>query len=294
VTRVLFCGLATLDFVLGVDAIPTTAEKHRAREAEIVGGGGAANAAVAAARLGAEAALACRLGADAVGDMIAEGLAREGVSLDLSPRSPGGRSAFSAVCVDRAGERMIVNFRGEGLSDDPGVLEAAGPFDAALADTRWPEGAEALMRLAAARGVPGVIDAETPVCEPALRAASHVAFSAQGLRGWIGAEDDAALREAARRCGGWICVTDGPEGVRVAEDDGVRRVPGFRVAAVDTLGAGDVWHGAFALALAEGVAETPAARFANAAAALKCARRGGRAGAPRRAEVEAFLKEHTP
>jgi sulfofructose kinase len=60
-------------------------------------------------------------------------------------------------------------------------------------------------------------------------------------------------------------------------------------AAVDTLGAGDVWHGAFALALAEGRPERQAVRFASAAAALKCTRFGGRNGAPRRAEVDAFL-----
>ena len=61
--------------------------------------------------------------------------------------------------------------------------------------------------------------------------------------------------------------------------------------AVDTLGAGDVWHGAFALRLAEGADELTAIRFASAAAALKCTRPGGRMGAPSRAEVAAFLKE---
>jgi len=58
---------------------------------------------------------------------------------------------------------------------------------------------------------------------------------------------------------------------------------------VDTLGAGDVWHGAFALALAEGQGEEAAIRFASAAAAIKCTRFGGRSGAPRRDEVERFL-----
>jgi sulfofructose kinase len=61
------------------------------------------------------------------------------------------------------------------------------------------------------------------------------------------------------------------------------------VTVVDTLGAGDVFHGAFVLAVAEGRAVAEAARFANAAAALKCTRAGGRAGIPTRAEVEALL-----
>ena len=68
-------------------------------------------------------------------------------------------------------------------------------------------------------------------------------------------------------------------------------MPGYRVEAVDTLGAGDVWHGAFALKLAEGATETDAIRFASAVAAIKCTRRGGRAGTPTRAETEHFMKE---
>jgi sulfofructose kinase len=69
-------------------------------------------------------------------------------------------------------------------------------------------------------------------------------------------------------------------------------VPGFRVEAIDTLGAGDVFHGAYALALAEGRTVTEAARFANAAAAIKCTRASGRRGIPLRAEVDAWLARH--
>ncbi len=69
----------------------------------------------------------------------------------------------------------------------------------------------------------------------------------------------------------------------------LRRSPAFPVKAVDTLGAGDVFHGAFALALAEGRDAPAAMRFGSAAAALKCSRLGGSTGAPTRAEVEAFM-----
>jgi sulfofructose kinase len=68
-------------------------------------------------------------------------------------------------------------------------------------------------------------------------------------------------------------------------------VPAFVVTAVDTLGAGDVWHGAFALALAEGEDEPAAVRAASAAAAIKVTRHGGRAGAPTRAERDALLHD---
>jgi sulfofructose kinase len=76
----------------------------------------------------------------------------------------------------------------------------------------------------------------------------------------------------------------------LAQADGeLRHYPGFEVPVVDTLGAGDVWHGAFALALAEGRGEAQAVQYASAAAALKVQRKGGRSGAPMRAELDSFL-----
>jgi sulfofructose kinase len=86
-------------------------------------------------------------------------------------------------------------------------------------------------------------------------------------------------------------VTVGESGVLFLEEGRVAAVPAFAVDAVDTLAAGDAWHGAFALALAEGRDERAAIRFASAAAAIKCTRFGGRAGLPSRAEVDAFLRE---
>ena len=71
-----------------------------------------------------------------------------------------------------------------------------------------------------------------------------------------------------------------------------RRDAAFDVPVVDTLGAGDVWHGAFALALAEGRDEPAALRIASAAAAIKVQRPGGRAGVPTRAELDDFLAAH--
>ncbi|MCL4187054.1 MAG: sugar kinase [Rhodobacteraceae bacterium] len=295
---VIAAGAAAVDFVMTVDALPTRAEKYRARDAAVVGGGCAATAAVAVARLGGTARLATRLGEDEVGAMIVAGLLAEGVDCTLVRRFGGCRSSFSTVLVDAAGDRQIVNFRDPALPAGAAWLETAplARFGAALADTRWPEGALALMARARAAGVPGVIDAEAPVvpAADALRLASHVVFSAQGLRDFTGREDLAdGLASAEEATGAWVAVTDGAAGALWRAGGTVRRAPAFGIRAVDTLGAGDVWHGAFALGLAEGQDETGAIRFAHAAAALKCTRPGGRAGTPNRAEVEAFLKETT-
>ncbi|EDQ33220.1 Sugar kinase, ribokinase family [Hoeflea phototrophica DFL-43] len=295
-TRIVTAGLAVVDFVFYVDEMPRRAEKYRAREAQITGGGCAANAAAAVSRLGGEALLATRLGDDQVGDMIVAGLDADGVDCALAYRFEGCRSSFSSVLVDQGGERQIVNFRDHTLPMDADWLIAALPnhFDAALADTRWPEGAAALMRTARERGVPGVLDAEAPVmdAEEALRLASHLAFSAQGLRDWAGHGDlDAALDAVACETRAFVCVTDGARGVFWIHGQASGFEPAYQIEAVDTLGAGDVWHGAFALALGEKMQPAPAIRFANSAAALKCTRSNGRAGYPRRSEAENFMKE---
>jgi len=285
---VLVAGSAVVDFVFAVDALPDAPRKYRARGARIVGGGCAANAAVAICRLGGRALLAARLGDDPAGRWIAAGLAAEAVDTALTVRAPGGATACSPGHVDARGERQIVNFRGGNLPDMPAWT--LPPLDAVLADTRWPEAAVAAMRTARARGIPGVMDAETPQVPEALRLASHVAFSRQGFDAFAGGRTLARVR---RDLGGWVCVTDGSAGVRRHDGTSERHIPAFPVRAVDTLAAGDVWHGAFVLALARGTREDDAVRFANATAALKCTRAGGREGAPTAAEVAAFLAERS-
>jgi sulfofructose kinase len=290
-TRLLVVGVAVMDFVFYVDAFPAGGMKHRARDAAVVGGGCAANAAVAIARLGGEALLSTRLGGDQVGRMIHDELAWEGVDLSLTDRS-GARSSYSSILIDCAGERQIMNFRGEALLQTPEHLATAPPVSAVLADTRWSEGALAAMMLARDRDVPGVLDVEAPAEIDAFGPASHLAFSEQGLAHFYpGLAPDVAINRVLREHGGWVCVTMGAGGVLWCSSEGKGHVPGFSVDVVDTLGAGDVWHGAFALNLAEGAGETEAIRFANAVAALKCTRRGGRAGSPSRKDVETFMKE---
>ncbi len=288
--EILVCGSAVVDFVFEVDAFPREGRKYTASRARMVGGGCAGNAAVAITRLGGTARLLARAGDDAVGDLTLGALAAAGVDTAPAIRTSGGQSAFSSIYVDAGGERQIMAFRGAGLADDPGPLP--GPGDGVLADTRWPEAGEAVLKAARAAGVPGLLDGEAPVTDALAQAASHVAFSAQGLRAFTGTEDLAAGLSAARaRTDAWLCVTDGAAGTLVLAPGGVARVPAPRVDVVDTLGAGDVWHGAFILSLAEGLAEDAAARFANAAASLKCTRPGGREGIPARAEVEDFMGE---
>ncbi len=286
--QILVCGSAVTDMVFDVDAFPVRPEKYVATNARIVGGGCAGNAAVAIARLGGEALLSARMGPDLIGDLTLEGLQAEGVDCTHVLRGQGGKSAYSSILVTPDGERLIVAFRGSDLPDTPDYTNLKPA--AVLADTRWPTATEAALKLARALDIPGVLDGEAPVVEATALLASHVAFSAQGLREFTGEKDIAPALDAAKsRLGTWVSVTDGANGTWIAGTPHIR-IPAFPVEVVDTLGAGDVWHGAFTLALAEGQGEEAAIRFASAAAALKCTRPGGREGAPTRAEVEDFLR----
>lgn len=286
---VICAGTVTVDLVFDVAAFPAEGVKVRAAASRMVAGGGALYAAAAVAGLGGHAILAGAVGDDPLGEVVRRSLAALGIDGGLLATVPGAATARSAVLVSPGGERTIVNHRDDRLF---GAAPAAlpGSFDAVLADTRWPAGAAALVRAARRAGRPAVLDAEAPVLHAAaaLSGASHVAFSEQGLADLEPGPADRALRAAAARLGAWTCVTRGGAPVLCCAEGALFEVAAFPAEAVDTLGAGDVWHGAFALGLAEGRAETEAVRRANAAAAIKVARRGG-APMPKAAEVDALM-----
>lgn len=288
--KVLCVGAAVVDFVFYLPELPNKPIKYGTERATIVGGGCAANAAVAVARLGGQAILGARMGDDAVGDLIVADLLREGVDVAHVTRTKGGQSSYSSIVIDQGGERQIVNFRGAGLRFDTDWFSEQAGLGAVLTDTRRVAAAVAAMQAADALGIPGIVDGEAPIDPSILHPASHVAMSMQGLqdlRPDLAPAD--ALLQLAREFGGWFCVTDGANGVLYTDAGAVSHHPAYTVDVVDTLGAGDIWHGAFSLALAEGQSEARAMAFASAAAALKCMKNGGRAGCPNREDTMNFL-----
>jgi sulfofructose kinase len=291
-TRILCTGIAVWDRILAVPALPAGPSKNFAASVFESGGGPAATAAVAITRLGGEATLVARIGDDIEGGRIAEELAREGVDTANLVVVPGARSMTATVLRDPRGERIIVTHGDPRLIAEPPL--PAGRFDIVLGDCRWPEATAAAF--GAHRG-PRVLDADrTPdaaILHALLPLATHAIFSALGLAQATGCDEPrAALARARERTGAWLAVTLGEEGALSLEADGVRAWPAFTVAAIDTTGAGDVFHGAFALALAEAAAIPAAMRFAAAAAAIKCTAQGGRAGIPDRPSIDRFLGEH--
>jgi sulfofructose kinase len=295
---ILCAGIIVLDEVFQVESFPPPDGKVQAKRFFVVNGGCAANAAVAIARLGGRAALAGPLGgpagADSNGDRVLAALAREQVDCSGCQRVPGMATALSAIFIDARGDRMIVTYRDARIAattpTDPAGLVASA--DALLADNRFPDFVRPICAAARARGMTVVLDADRPtqVSDELFRIATHVVFSSECLRATTGLDDlGAALACIAAETGAFLAVTNGADDVLWLEGRTLRRSPVFAVAAVDTLGAGDVFHGAFTLALAEGRDLAAAMRFAAAAAGLKCTRVGGSAGAPTRDEVDALL-----
>ncbi len=293
----LCAGMAVLDEVFRVERLPAADAKMQAKGFVSVVGGCAANAALAIARLGGRARLAAALGApgDTIGDRILAALSRESVVPAGIVRVADANSAVSSIFVDAHGDRTIVTHCDERLFtatvDDPAALVAG--VDAVLADNWLPDLVTPISAAARARGVPIVVDGDGPMSKSSdlVALASHLVFSAEGLRATIGGDD---LVDALRRIGdharGFVAVTDGANDILWLDGTTVQRMPVFAVPVIDTLAAGDVFHGAFALALAEGSPAVEALRFAAAAAALKCMRSGGGSGAPNRAEVDALVR----
>jgi len=166
-----------------------------------------------------------------------------------------------------------------------------------LADNRFPEFVGPICAAARARGLTTVLDADRPtrVSDELFRIATHVVFSSECLRATTGLDDlGAGLVRIRSETASFLAVTNGANDVLWLDGPTLRHSPVFAVEAVDTLGAGDVFHGGFTLALAEGQGNAASLRFAAAAAGLKCARLGGGTTAPYRAEVEALIAQGAP
>lgn len=282
-----FClGLAIQDTILTVTAIPTEPVKVYASARREVGGGPAATASVAIARLGGKARFAGRLGNDPTGMTLRRELSDEAVDVTWLRLFEGFQSPGSVILVDGRGERLIVAYADPDLPRAADWLTPSNLGDAVLCDLSWPEGALQCLKMAQAQGLPAVLDADISrhgrdEVAAMVAAADHVVFSRPGLAQFTGMDAiEAGLRKAALPSHKLIGVTDGADGLYWLDGRQMRNARPPAVAVVDTIGAGDAFHGALALALARKVPLEKAIAFANAVAALKCTRPGGRAGLP--------------
>ncbi|MGX9142799.1 sugar kinase [Mesorhizobium sp. 128a] len=301
--KLLSVGALTLDTILRLETLPTHQGKFIASDGAQLAAGMATSAACAARRLGAEVFLWASAGDDAIGDQLLAGVEAEGVDCSFVRRVKGARSALASILIDAHGERIIVPFYDPKAQVDPEALPVAdlSGFDAVLVDVRWPGAAALALTAARDAGRPAILDADTApleVLERLLPLASHIVASETAARIVCGhaLDPETACADLASRTDAFVAVTGGAAGSWWHDRSSacVRHIAAPKVKAVDTLAAGDVFHGAFAVGLAEAMPIEQALRFASAAAALKCQRFGGRLGAPDRAETMAMVAATWP
>jgi sulfofructose kinase len=281
-------GLATADTIVPLPSWPEPDGRLETDAIVRTGGGPAATAAVALARLGRRAAIVGAVGDDETGAEIRDAMAAEGVDVRLLISVPG-RTAESVILVDRgAHTRSILHVPGVEREDlDAGEVSGA----------RWVHADHAGHELVAGLVDPGRIsvDAGAPIDALDLRGVGVYAPSADALSGRYPGKSPplavaAALVDGAQR----VVVTLGDDGAIAADASGAWRIPTLEVEVVSTLGAGDVFHGALLAMLLEGHELAEAAKRAGVAAALSCAAIDGRSAIPDRDELEGAVRRAPP
>lgn len=287
-------GVACLDYLFV--APPVASGGYAPLRAYLVQGGGLVGSAlVAAARLGARAQIWTWVGDDPVGEQVLTGLRDEGVDTTHAEVVPGVRTPVSFIQVEeRTGERTI--FYSDWFEvPEPLVARACDrslSCDALLVDSLWPAAGRAAAEQARRAGRPVVSD----FCpRPELAELTRLVTALVVPRGCAdhlapGLPRDQQLGRLRELGPELVAITAGEEGCDYLAGDALGRQPAFSVPVVDTTGAGDVFHGAIAYALARGWPAAQAVEFASAAAALSCRALGGRTAAPTLDETLALLR----
>lgn len=302
---VLGLGCVAIDDLLFLAEYPAPDSKVPVTRRERQCGGLTATALVAAARQGARCAFAGVLGVDELSQFVQRRFEEEGIDLSQVRRRADARPIHSIILVDqsRHTRTIVYNLEGAyGAEPDWPEEEVIRGSRVLLVDHFGMEGMIRAARIARAAGVAVVADLENdqhPRFGELLELADHLIVSQGFAARRTGLWDPAAAVEALWKpdrqavvvtCGaegGWYRGRQTPDAPPLPH---ARPFAAFSVEVVDTTGCGDVFHGAYAAALARGVPLAERIRYAAAAAALKATQPGGQAGIPRRAAVEEFLR----
>jgi ribokinase len=278
-------GSINLDVVVAVERHPAPGETVVGGDRQELPGGKGANQAVAAARLGAAVALVARVGADAAGERLRDGLVAEGVDVAHVVTDADAPTGMALIAVDGAGENTIVVSPGANARVGAGDVDAAREVLAAAPVTllQHEVPGDAVAAAIAAAGGTVVLN---PAPARALVAAVDVLVPNRGeLEALAGRGGDPVELARGLERARAVVVTLGAEGAVVVQGERAERIASPRVQAVDTTGAGDAFCGALAQALADGATLVEAARWAVRAAAVSVTRVGAQGGLPRREDV---------
>jgi len=305
--RLVHVGSAVVDYVYRIDALPALGTEKTATSYARVAGGGF-NMMVAASRTGMKVVFGGQLGTGPDGDFLREAFAAEGIET-LTPPSPSMDSGNCVAMISGDAERTFVSWPG---AESQLTLEMMAPVQVVAGDwvftsgytLSYPGSRDVLTDWIEAlpAGIPFVFDPTPviadiprPILDRVLARTTWLSCNTNEAAAIAGAGDaqTVAIRLLGEHCprAEGVVIRAGAHGclVRMA-DGGTRAVPGFKVEAVDTNGAGDTHIGAFVSGLSQGMRPCDAARYANAAAALSVTRHGG-SSAPTHQEIEEFLSQ---
>ncbi len=291
-------GQNTVDDICVVPGFPRRDSKTEVIRYERQAGGQVATAVAFAARLGLSAKYIGKVGSDENGRLSAASLAEERIDISSVVVSEGARNHHSFILVDAStGERTILWERDSRLDYHTGELqrEAICAGKILLLDASDPEAALQAARWAREDGIPVVVDFDKviPTSGELLPLVDFLIVSSDFPQEFTGLKSPTASLLALRNhCEGFLAVTLGAQGALALVGGRCVPFPGYAVHAVDTTGAGDIFHGAFLYGLSQNWPLDRMITFANAAAALNCTRLGARSGMPEMDEILNVMNQH--
>ena len=288
---VLCVGHACYDLVFSVSRHPAEDEKIVA-EGLIAGGGGpAANAAVTVSLLGYQSAFAGYLGQDLYGEKHCQELADNNVNTQLIVRGPSP-TPLSTVIVKPDGKRALINFKGETKPLSAGDIDFSYiKPKVILFDGHEPYLSASLAEQARAKGIPTVLDAGSlhEGTKLLMGRVDYLVCSEKFAQQTAG-DEETALNYLAEISSA-VVITLGEKGLIWRRNNEHGALPAFDIVAIDTTGAGDAFHGAFAAAVSSDMDWLDVLRYSSAAGALCCTKTGARQGLPTLAEHRALYEQ---
>ena len=303
-SKIVVVGSSNTDMIIKLDKIPVPGETVLGGKFSTAAGGKGANQAVAAARAGGIVTFIASVGNDSLGAQAIEGFRRDGINVEYIKRVENVASGVALIFVDKTGENSIAVASGANAVLNPediqGSKQVISQAKILLMQLETPiETVTRAAQLAHEAGVKVILNPAPAqsLDDELLKMVSILTpneTEAELLTG-IKVEDEAGAKKAAGILLGKgidaVLITLGARGVFLAVGEKRELIPGFKVDAVDTTAAGDVFNGALTVALAENKAFDEAIRFANAAAALSVTKLGAQPSAHSREEIDAFLNK---
>ena len=288
---VLCVGHASYDFIFSVDHHPTADEKIVAQNFLGCGGGPAANAAVTAAKLNFKTAFAGYLGQDIYGETHYQEFLNYSVNTDLIIHG-SSPTPLSTIIVKPNGNRALINYKGNTRALSAGDIDFSSvTAKVVLFDGHEPHISLPLLKQLKQQGIPTILDAGS-VHEGTLALMNEVDYLVCSEKFAVQfAGDEVTALSRLAQVSKVVVITLGERGLIWQRGQDTGNLPAFKINAIDTTGAGDAFHGAFAAAVASDLNWFQILRFASAAGALCCTKIGARTGLPSKLEHQTLFED---